>query len=400
MTIPLNIGYVVPYFNPNIGSFEYNLCKGLAKLGHNVTLYTSERIKSSSNRTKKDFLQKGISLMEGFTVKRFRTFLEPRVRISGFPFVPGIPLALLNEDLDVIHAASHEQPCSLEALVVAKKRNIPFTYTHWAYHYPPGWMKYALFSLERTFFRPLWSSTKKIIATSGVAKNFLMMAFGVPENRIALVNGGAIDTDLFNPANVSKTKARERMSIQDEWTVLSVANLHEGKGLDHLIRAFALVQKKRRKAKLKLIIIGKGPEKENLIKLALDLGLRKNFSLFDISIPYRQMPWIYAAADVFALPTLSEQVGRVLIEAMSMQVPVIATHIGGIPDNVKHGETGLLVAPRDERQLAEAILKLYDEKEFFIKIGLNGRRFVENNSDYLQMAKQTVQVYEDLLKSN
>jgi glycosyltransferase involved in cell wall biosynthesis len=89
---------------------------------------------------------------------------------------------------------------------------------------------------------------------------------------------------------------------------------------------------------------------------------------------------VMSVFDVFALPSLNEGMGRVLVEAMALSKPIIASRIGGITDLVVHGKNGLLVPPRDANAIAEAILVLLDDEPMRKALGGEGRRMAEGFS--------------------
>jgi glycosyltransferase involved in cell wall biosynthesis len=392
----MRIGFIGPYFNPRIGSYELNLFKALTKLGHQVTVYTTEDEYPPNFRIRKSVSSK--LNVHGFVVKRFKTLLELKVLSSGFPIAPSIFNAIARDKPDVIHAASHEQPLTLLAFLSAKKLKIPFTYTHWCYHYPNAFYgRFWLFVAEHTVFFPIWKYTKKIIAGSLVGKKYLKNILGVPEKRIALINGGAIDIDLFNVSNYDKRNMKAKFGLkEDDWVILTVARLHKAKGLNYLIRAFALIKEELHSANFKLIIVGQGPEKSNLLQLTRKLGISKSVVFVDKEIAYDEMPKIYTIGDVFVLPTLSEQVGRVIIEALAMSLPVVATDVGGIREVIKNLETGLLVSTKNAEGLAKEILHLYEDENLRRKVGIAGRQLVEKSFNYLNMARETLKVYKEI----
>jgi len=140
--------------------------------------------------------------------------------------------------------------------------------------------------------------------------------------------------------------------------IVSVARLVSIKGMSYLIRAMAHVKDGS------LVIIGDGPERRKLELLSrhLELSDRVFFTGW-ISDPLRIFDHLKQAT-VFVLPSLSEGSPRVLIEAMSCGLPVVATDVGGVPEVVVDGVNGLLVSPRDEKALAEAIEYVFNDIDF------------------------------------
>ncbi len=146
--------------------------------------------------------------------------------------------------------------------------------------------------------------------------------------------------------------------IRKDKQIISVARLVPIKGMSYLIRAMTHVKDGS------LLIIGDGPERKKLELLSsqLRLGDRVFFTgwISDRSTILRYLE----QATVFVLPSLSEGLPRVLIEAMACGLPVVATNVGGVPEAVVDGVNGVLVPPRDEKALAEAIEYIFNDIDF------------------------------------
>jgi len=108
------------------------------------------------------------------------------------------------------------------------------------------------------------------------------------------------------------------------------------------------------------------------------------------------VPECLAALDLFVLPSLNEGMGRVLLEAMAVGCPVVATRVGGIPDIVAHGTTGLLVPPQDDRALAEAILTLLRDRSRRAAYGEAARRHVNGRFDVDTMVRNIERLYDEV----
>jgi glycosyltransferase involved in cell wall biosynthesis len=140
--------------------------------------------------------------------------------------------------------------------------------------------------------------------------------------------------------------------------IVSIARLMPIKGMSYLIKAMAHVKDGS------LVIIGDGPERRKMELLSKHLELSDRV-FFTGWIGDRSTILDYLKeATVFVLPSLSEGRPRVLIEAMACGLPVVATDVGGVPEVVIHGVNGLLVPPRDEKALAEAIEHIFNEVDF------------------------------------
>ena len=110
------------------------------------------------------------------------------------------------------------------------------------------------------------------------------------------------------------------------------------------------------------------------------------------------VPQILNSLDMFVLSSYLEGMGSSLMDAMACRLPIVATRVGGIPEVVKHGQTGLLVSPRSPKSLAKAILKIYEDKELAQRLGQKGYEIVHRKFSAESMAMKAIELYEELAK--
>ncbi len=160
--------------------------------------------------------------------------------------------------------------------------------------------------------------------------------------------------------------------------IIYVGRLSHEKGLTYLIKAVRLLLDSG--IKISLSIVGDGPEKDTLVELCKNEGIFDQCT-FHGHIPYgKEMREIYAESGVFVLPSTSEGVGKVLVEAMSQGIPVIASDVGGLPDIVTDKDNGVLVPPRDSQAIAEAVELVMTDKSFRQKVVDNGLAFAREHT--------------------
>jgi glycogen synthase len=164
------------------------------------------------------------------------------------------------------------------------------------------------------------------------------------------------------------------------------------KGVDTLVRAAALLKT----AGASLLLVGDGPERRQLEETAarLDIGNRVRFTGF---VPHDSIPSILRRADVFVLPSLSEELGSVLLEAMHSGAAIVASRTGGIPALIQHGRNGLLVSPGDASELAAAIDRLLSEPVFASRIRGMALRDA-GNRDWSTVAERVRAIYVAILQ--
>lgn len=161
--------------------------------------------------------------------------------------------------------------------------------------------------------------------------------------------------------------------VGDTKTIITTSRLVYKNGIDILIRSVA--ELKAISYKLKVIIVGDGPESENLKRLAQNLGI-PNEVIFIGHIDPDKIPEYLYQADIFVRPSRSEGLGNSFLEAMAAGLPVIGTNVGGIPDFIKDGETGIFCEVEDPKDLAIKIKSLFDDENIFEKLSTNGRNLV------------------------
>jgi glycosyltransferase involved in cell wall biosynthesis len=173
----------------------------------------------------------------------------------------------------------------------------------------------------------------------------------------------------------------------------TVARLHRQKGIRYLIEAFALLQTEF--PKLKLLIVGEGPERAELEKKSAELGISRNvFFAGEIHPPAECLKLM----NVFILPSLYEGFPNVLLEAMAAQVPVVASNVGGVNELVSQHENGLLCPPGDSRSLADAVRWLILHPNEAKKMAALAHDRIQKEFSLEGMLKEYEDLYESLLK--
>ncbi len=196
----------------------------------------------------------------------------------------------------------------------------------------------------------------------------------VAEGKLHLVYHG-IDPTEFEP--VDRPPGRPPM-------ILSVGRLVEKKGFPYLLQAVSILQS--RGAEFRLVIVGDGPMRPDLVRMAAGLQLRERVE-FTGALAQRELRRLYQQADLFALASVVAADGdrdglpNVLLEALAMGIPTVASDISAIPELIEHQKTGLLAKPGDPRDLADKLeVALYDE-ELRARIALLGRQKVSKYFD-------------------
>jgi colanic acid/amylovoran biosynthesis glycosyltransferase len=177
---------------------------------------------------------------------------------------------------------------------------------------------------------------------------------------------------------------RTSVAHEAELRILNVAQLERRKGQAVLIEAIA--QLADAGVPLRATIVGEGPERSALERLCEQLGVSDRVELVG-AVGQDEIRAFYAHADVFCLPSFAEGVPVVLMEAMAMRMPVIATRIMGVPELVEDGVSGLLVAPGRSDELAAALRELAGSPPLRRRLGERGRQVVAERYDVEESAR-------------
>jgi glycosyltransferase involved in cell wall biosynthesis len=245
-------------------------------------------------------------------------------------------------------------------------------------HTPHGHVFYGHFgrSLSRIFLQMeklLGRITHHQIAlTPEEGNDYLNLGVAKSKN-ISVIHSGVDLTCFKRSATKSNPKRNELGIPPDSLVVGYVGWLIPIKGVTYLVNAMAEVV--QRHPNSLLVLVGKGDEKgEEEIKL------RERVASLGLEDRVRFLGWrpdvdeIMGCFDIFVLPSLNEGMGRVLVEAMSAGLPIVASRVGGIPDLVKHGENGLLIPPADVGALEQAISDLLSDNAKRKRMGETGKR--------------------------
>ena len=247
-------------------------------------------------------------------------------------------------------------------------------------HRTGGWWKVILLYNQ---------GVEAVVGVCGAVRDVLMSA-GVKVDLLRVIPS-SVDTKKF--ANGDGELWHHRLGFSGDETVISlVAILTWRKGCEILLRAVPNVLRKH--PTCRFLIAGDGPSRPALERMAKELGV-------DHSVVFTgfvdDIPGILAASDIVVLPSLKEAAGGAVLEAMAAGKSVVASRVGGIPESVVDGETGLLVNAGDHEALSRAIITLLDNPALRAQFGRTGRARVEAKFSVDAMGQQYDALYHELL---
>ena len=202
-----------------------------------------------------------------------------------------------------------------------------------------------------------------------------------PRLRYAVVQGG-VELSRFRP-RVALRRVPDGVT-----RCLAVARLVERNGLDDLIEAFALLDRER----YQLEIVGSGPHEAALRERTRRLGLERQVR-FTGWLDHGQVARRYREADLFTLTPWVESFGNSFVEALASGLPVVGSHVGGIPEMIEHSRNGMLVKPRRPRELAHAISYLAADPRLCAEIGRRNRAQAEQKFSWDRMTTRYISLY-------
>src|SRR5215208_945759 len=209
----------------------------------------------------------------------------------------------------------------------------------------------------------------------------LLLSDGVQENRLHLIPPG-VNSSLF------EGPFEDPFSGIGRPRVLFVGRLAPQKGVSTLVAAAGLLED----PSARLLLVGDGPERKVLEKEAKRIGMgdRLHFVGF---VAHERLPAVLVHADLLVLPSLYEELGTVLLEAMQAALPIVASNIGGIPDVIEDGVNGLLVPPGEPEALARAIDRLLADRDLARRLS-EGAQERAKDYDWEVLAERVLRVYQ------
>ncbi|MCX6718063.1 MAG: glycosyltransferase family 4 protein [Candidatus Staskawiczbacteria bacterium] len=348
----------------------YNTAKYLAKKGHEVHVIASGRKELFKETVEANFYVRRISY--------------PKIPSLGFVyFWLKIPFYIKNINPDIVHCQNTQM--GIPALLYKKFFKTPYVVLG------HGSDIYLDWKLKKIINKLVFGNADKIIAlTEDMKKNIQKTC----KKEVVVIPNGI---SLENFEGLSKEESRRKLEIgPDEKIVFFAGGLHAVKGLEYLITAFKIIKEKMPEARL--ILAGEGTERRKLERLARRNDLKEQVSFIG-NVPNNKIPGYMISSDIFALPSLSEGLPIVILEAMASGLPIVASRVRGIPEILKDKENGFLVEPKNPVKLAEKILCLLSDSELRKQISLKNKEAVKKYS-LDSITEELLKIYSLCLKKS
>ena len=297
---------------------------------------------------------------------------------------------LRNEKFDIVH--THTSKAGLLGRVAAKLVGIPIVI-----HTPHGHVFFGYFGPLRTktfilLEKFVSQMTDKIVTLTNGEKDDHKLFKIAKEDKCVVIYSG-VELSKFKKFNFNeKQNIKKELGIpEDSLVVGTVGRLVPVKGPEFLLKAAKQIVPKYPDSFF--VFTGDGYLRQDLEKKALKMGVKDNIVFLGWRDDVAKIVSVY---DVFVLPSLNEGMGRVLVEAMALGKPIVASNAGGIPDLVTHGKNGFLVPPKNPKELARYIQILLEDEEKRKEMGQAGKKMAVNFSREIMIEKIS-KLYEDLL---
>ncbi len=327
----------------------------------------------------------------------------PWDRLAGGPEAPYAPalealsvgLAMARDPVtaDVVH--THTWYVGLGGMLVQSIHDVPLVVTLHSMEPLRPWKADQLgagYVVSSWAERLAVERADRVIAVSAQMRADILEHFRVDPDRVVVIHNG-VDAQAFARTERRDALARHRVRLP---YVLFVGRISEQKGIFTLLEAAAALPEG-----VELVLCASSPDTPELqARLAAAVAGRPLIRWINAMLPVEEVVQLYSHAAVFVCPSVYEPFGLINLEAMACGTPVVASRVGGIPEVVVDGETGLLVAPGDPAALAAALRRVLDDPTRGARMGEAGRRRVEAHFSWDRIASLTLEVYRQAMEAH
>lgn len=371
----VNVSFVLPYFFGE--QFQY-----MQKQGYEVHLICSPSLQLSHFAKQYNLRYKSVSILRHFSI------------FSDLVAVFKICIYIHKYEIDIVNG--HTPKAGLLAMCAAFLMRVPIRiyFRHGLLYETASGIKRTLFVNAEKFASFL---STKIVCVSPYLIERSICDHLSPSHKMKLLNKGSCNgVDVygqFNPENID-TNIVDKLRIdlglpKNAWIVGFTGRLVKDKGLIELIQAFGILEKKY--ANLYLLLVGPEESRDDLPPSIKHLMLSNKHIVLTGYIE-KNIEYYYSLMNVLVLATHREGFGTSILEASSMQIPILTTNYTGSRDAVVDGVTGIYI-DGSVTSISEGIKKLYENKELAKRLGINGRKFVIDNFDQRLIWKEIKKLY-------
>ena len=369
-----------------------DLAREISEMGHNVTIYTTDLdFSNGPNKFNKNLLR--LEKFEKFKINRTHVWFSLKL----FFINSSMSKQIESDKPDIIHSIGLRSYQSIVAWRVSKKLKIPLILsdqggltTH-PFLTKSGIILKSLYKIQDFFIKKMINDSAAISVANEYEKEIFLDIN--KKSKIRIIRNGVNLKTL-----ISKQEFKRKYQIGSKF-VLFVGRFSRSKGIETLINSFNIIRNEKKISELKLVMMGVdfGYERtmEELIK---KFNLEENILV--IKNPQRDdVISAYGESEFLILPSQWELSPLVPLESFAFKKPVISTRSHGIPFTVQDGKNGILVDSGNSDELSKAITKLALDEKLRERLGLSGYEFVHEECNCISMAKNSLDLYEQVLKN-
>ena len=370
-----------------------DLAREISELGHDVTIYTTDLdFTNGANKFNKSLPR--FEKIEKFKVNRTHVWFSLKL----FFINPSIYKHIKNDKPDIIHTIGLRSFQSIAAWFVSKKTNIPLVVsdqggltTHPSLDQSNLILK-ILYKIQNFFIKRIVECSSAISAANEYEKEIFSDIS--KKSKIEIIRNGVNLKSL-----VSKQNFKEKYQINSKF-ILFVGRFSKVKGVKTLIDAFNIIKNELKITDIRLVIMGVDFGYQNeMLELIKKLDLTEEIIVIK-NPPRDDVISAYGESEFLVAPSQWELSPLVPLESFAFKRPVISTNSHGIPYTVQNDKNGILDEPENPVQLSGAMVKLLNNLELREKLGLAGYNFVHKECNCVSMAKNSLKLYENILKNN
>ena len=370
-----------------------DLAREISELGHDVTIYTTDLdFSNGSNKFNKELPR--LEKIKKFKINRTHVWFSFKL----FFVNSSMSKQIEDDKPDIIHTIGLRSYQSIVAWRASKKLKIPLVasdqggLTTHPFFNKSGLLLKILYRIQNFFIKKIIDDATAISAANEYEKEIFSNLNG--RTKIEIIRNGVNLETL-----VSEIDFKEKYQINSRF-ILFVGRFSKSKGIENLINALNIIKNEEKFLDVHLVIMGVdfGYEQkmEELIK---KFDLSENITVIK-NPPREDVISAYGESEFLILPSQWELSPLVPLESFAFKKPVISTRSHGIPFTVQDDKNGILVEPENSLQLADAIKKLFLDEDLRNRLGSCGYDFVHQECNCVSMAKNSLNLYEKVLKNN
>jgi len=370
-----------------------DLAREISEMGHDVTIYTTDLdFSNGANKFNKQLPR--IEKFEKFTINRTHVWFSLKL----FFINTSMSKEIKNDKPDIIHTIGLRSYQSIIAWRVSKKLKIPLIasdqggLTTHPFLNESGLVLKTLYKIQNFFIKKIIKDCTAISAANEYEKKIFLELN--KQSKIKIIRNGVNLKTL-----VSTVDFKTKYKISNKF-ILFVGRFSKSKGIETLIHAFNIIQKNNKFSNIHLVIMGVDFGYEQSMEELIKINNLSEKIVVIKNPPRDDVISAYGESEFLILPSQWELSPLVPLESFAFKKPVISTKSHGIPFTVQDNKNGILVEPNNSNQLSDAIIKLLLDEQLRIKLGLSGYDFVHEECNSISMAKNSLKLYEELLKIN